>query len=195
MSAVTKRSPASRDLRWGDSRLVQECLKGNESAWSALIDKYKNLIFSIPIKYGFSKEDAADIFQSVCMDLLTDLPRVREPNALGAWLIQVTRNKCFHRRREQLQHSTGEIDESKLLASGDHMESIISQAQREQTLRQILQELSPRCKQLMHLLFFEVPARPYTEVAKELGLAVGSIGLIRRRCLETLRRRLEQAGT
>ena len=50
-----------------DGLLVQECLKGSEEAWSALIDKYKNLIFSIPIKYGFSPDEAAEIFQAVCL--------------------------------------------------------------------------------------------------------------------------------
>jgi len=70
-----------RSLRsWDDSQLVAECLQGNELAWSSLIDNYKNLIFSIPIKYGFSREDAADVFQSTCMKLLVQLPNIREPN-------------------------------------------------------------------------------------------------------------------
>jgi len=40
--------------------------------------------------------------------------------------------------------------------------------------------LAPRCRRLVEMLFFESPARPYTEVASELNLAVGSIGLTRR---------------
>jgi len=42
-----------------DARMVQECLKGSQEAWSALVDKYKKLIFSIPVKQGFPPEDAA----------------------------------------------------------------------------------------------------------------------------------------
>ena len=34
------------------------------------------------------------------------------------------------------------------------------------------------------MLFFETPARPYQEVARRLGLAAGSIGFIRGRCLD-----------
>ena len=86
---------------WPDTRLVRECLRGNEEAWSALIDKYKNLIFSIPIKYGFSVDDATEIFQAVCVGLLTELPKLREPKALPKWLMQITAHKCFHRKREQ----------------------------------------------------------------------------------------------
>ena len=56
-----KTAPAAREVGWSDERLVRECRKGNQAAWSALIEKYKNLIFSIPIKFGLPREDAADI--------------------------------------------------------------------------------------------------------------------------------------
>lgn len=194
MNVGQKRAKETREEQWSDSRLIQECLRGNESAWSALIDKYKNLIFSIPLKYGFSQEDSADVFQSVCMDLLAELPRIREPNALGGWLIQVTRNRCFHRKQEQLHHPTEEIDEQKLSEDSERADALISQVQEEQHLRQALLDISPRCRQLVQFLFFEVPARPYQEIARELGLATGSIGLTRRRCLEKLRQRLEKGA-
>jgi hypothetical protein len=71
--------PASQ---WPDEKLVHACLKGNQAAWSGLIEKYKNLIFSIPIKFGLSNDEANDIFQSVCGELLAQLSKLREPKAL-----------------------------------------------------------------------------------------------------------------
>jgi DNA-directed RNA polymerase specialized sigma24 family protein len=44
------------------------------------------------------------------------------------------------------------------------------------------------------MLFFEHPPRPYEEVASSLGLAVGSIGFIRGRCLKKLRDLLTEKG-
>jgi len=44
------------------------------------------------------------------------------------------------------------------------------------------------------MLFFETPPRPYEEIAKELGIATGSIGFIRGRCLEKLKQQLENKG-
>jgi DNA-directed RNA polymerase specialized sigma24 family protein len=46
----------------------------------------------------------------------------------------------------------------------------------------------------VELLFFETPARPYAEVAAELGLALGSIGFTRQKCIERLRRNLDELG-
>jgi RNA polymerase sigma factor (sigma-70 family) len=177
-----------------DSRLIQDCLNGNEAAWSALIGKYKNLIFSIPVRYGFSEEDSADIFQAVSMDLLAELSSLREPNALAGWLIQVTRNKCFHRKQAQQRQKLQEVDDLDSYASPEEPKDYALQVQQEQMLREALLALSPRCQRLVRMLFFEMPARPYQQVAKELDLASGSIGFIRKRCLDKLRQRLEQVG-
>jgi RNA polymerase sigma factor (sigma-70 family) len=177
-----------------DAELVQECLQGKEAAWSVLIAKYKNLIYSIPVRYGFSEEDSADIFQAVCMDLLTELPTLRQPNALAGWLIQVTRNKCFHRKKAQLHSKVQEIDDLSSLAAPHEPEALAVRVQQEQVLREAVTCLSPRCQRLVHMLFFELPARPYEQVARDLELAQGSIGFIRRRCLDKLKDRLEELG-
>jgi RNA polymerase sigma factor (sigma-70 family) len=178
-----------------DASLVAACLEGKDAAWAALIDKYKNLIFSIPVHSGLSQEDAADIFQTVCMDLLKELPRLREVQALAGWLIQVTRNKCFHRKKVTLQNKTQEIgDLDPPAAVSGEPDNILAQAQQEQLLREALLELTPQCQKLLTMLFFETPPRPYVEVAKELDRSRGAIGFMRRDCLQKLRKRLESSG-
>jgi DNA-directed RNA polymerase specialized sigma24 family protein len=61
-------------------------------------------------------------------------------------------------------------------------------------LREAMIALTPQCRRLVELLFFETPARPYSEVAKELRLAVGSIGFTRQKCMDRLRRQLDELG-
>ncbi len=178
-----------------DSQLVRECLRGDDAAWSALIDKYKNLIFSIPIKYGFSADDAAEIFQSVCVEMLAELPKLRNPKALPKWIMQVTAHKCFHhKRRAQRTENRDIAGEFAETAAPDRADAIFKEAEEEQILRDALSSLPPRCRELIRMLFFEEPARPYDAIAAELGLATGSIGFIRQRCLERLRKRLIEAG-
>jgi DNA-directed RNA polymerase specialized sigma24 family protein len=64
----------------------------------------------------------------------------------------------------------------------------------EQLLREAVTAMPPRCRDVIQMLFFETPARPYREVAAALGLAGGSIGFIRGRCLTRLRRELLRLG-
>jgi len=192
------RNAAVRDeerTAWTDTRLVQQCLRGSEEAWSALIDKYKNLIFSIPIKYRFSSDDATDIFQAVCVELLSELPKLRQPKALPKWIMQVTVHKCFHHKRQLQRMGTPDSgDERPEPSTPARAEGILRQTEEEQALRQGMSDLPPRCRQLIQMLFFEEPARPYQQLAAELGLSTGSIGFIRQRCLERLRKRLSEAG-
>ncbi len=184
---------AARELAWPDERLVRECCKGNQDAWSALIEKYKNLIFSIPIKFGLSREDAADIFQAVCVELLSGLPKLREPKALPKWLMQTSYHQCL-RWKKLRPDVVDDIQESEQPSAEELPEQILYQVQREQSVREAMSALPARCNRMVAMLFFEDPPRPYEEVARELQLATGSIGFTRGRCLKKLRQLLEEKG-
>lgn len=175
-----------------DEVLVRECLSGNREAWSALIGKYKKLIFSIPIKYGFSTEDSTEIFQAVCVTLLSDLSQLREPRALAAWIIRATAHKCWSFRRDQRKYGEAQVEELETESVEKLPDTLLQELEREQLLREAIREQAPECKRLIELLFFSNPPIPYAEAARALGMAKGSIGATRIRCLEKLRRALEK---
>jgi len=195
MSPVLAKAPKKAPAAWNDTRLVKECLSGNEDAWSLLIDKYKALIYSIPVKYNLAPYEAADVFQATCTELLIRLPELREPRALPKWLMQVAHHECY--RLKRLNQRVVSRDAEPNLPEPEIppvAESILQQTQEEQMLREAMTALTPQCRRLVELLFFETPARPYTEVAAELGLAVGSIGFTRQKCIERLKRQLAELG-
>jgi RNA polymerase sigma factor (sigma-70 family) len=194
MSPVITKS-AKKPAALSDTRLVKECLSGNAESWSQLIDKYKALIYSIPVKYNLSRQESADVFQATCMELLVRLPELREPRALPKWLMQVAHHESYRVKRMNLRTISRDDDTDLPEAQIPAMaESIVQQTQEEQMLREALGVLTPQCRRLVELLFYETPSRPYTEVAAELGLAVGSIGFTRQKCLEKLRGKLEELG-
>jgi RNA polymerase sigma factor (sigma-70 family) len=192
LSKAGKKEPPAA---WTDQRLVKACLSGNEEAWSLLIDKYKALIYSIPVKYGLSRQEASDVFQATCTELLLRLPQLREPRALPKWLMQVAHHECYRwkRQNQRMVSRDGETDVPEP-ATPAIAEGLVQQTQEEQMLREAMARLTPQCRRLVELLFFETPSKPYTEVAAELGLAVGSIGFTRQKCLERLRGQLEELG-
>ena len=196
--AVSEVRTSDAERSWSDARLISACRAGNEEAWTALLDRYQNLIFSIPIKYGFSQADAADIFQAVCLDLLTALPDLRNPQALPKWLMQATAHKCWRVRQREERYARDSDAARRILdlptPPQDLPETMLRELEREQGVREAIAGLPPRCRHMIELLFFEVPPRPYREIARALGVATGSIGLLRQRCLQRLRRALERAG-
>jgi RNA polymerase sigma factor (sigma-70 family) len=191
---VSKSSRKSSTLR-DDARLVKECLAGHEEAWSVLVEKYKALIYSIPVKYGLPPHEAAEVFQGTCVELLTRLPELREPKALPKWLMQVAHHQCYRWKREQQRVVSRDADETLPEPATPAMaESLVQQTQEEQMLREAMVRLTPQCRRLVELLFLETPPRPYPEVAAELGLAPGSIGFTRQKCIDRLRRYLDDLG-
>jgi RNA polymerase sigma factor (sigma-70 family) len=199
MTGVATGRQKERPAHSSDERLIGRCLQGDQEAWSALIAKYKNLIYSIPVKLGMH-QDASDIFQSVCVDLLSDLSSLREHRALPKWLMQTCYHKCLHYQRAAerlvgLDLEGTDSDSALPASSADELpEQMLVQLEQEQILRDAISELPEKCERMVRLLFFEIPPRPYENVAEELGMATGSVGAIRGRCLGYLRKQLEKRG-
>jgi RNA polymerase sigma factor (sigma-70 family) len=199
-TAALKRAPEPCDTTTSitscsDSRLVKACLNGDEQAWTALIGKYKRLIYSIPVKYGMGQEHAAEIFQAVCVELFCELRKVRKTESLKSWLITVTARKCLlWKKQHRAEIEFDEIEQKDRKAITVSASKVLEEAEKEQCLREAIACLPARCRDMIHILFYQQPPLPYTEVAKKLGLAPGSIGAIRGRCLEKLQKSLIDMG-
>lgn len=178
-----------------DEQLIDRCRAGDQDAWAALIDKYKNLIYSIPVKYGFAQQDASEIFQSVCVSLLSEIPVLRESRALAAWLITTTSRRCFRFRKEQSRTVSVQSSEIQLPAQASEIpERLLEDLGEEQLVRDALNDLSPACRHLIDMLFYHDPPIPYEEAARLLHMAKGSLGATRMRCLDKLKNRLLERG-
>lgn len=190
-----KPTPAAAAVK-SDRDLVRGCLKHREEDWNLLVDKYKNLIYSIPLRYGLTREEAADIFQAVCLELIQELPKLRDVKALPKWLMQVTSHKCFHRKRHDSRMVSRDEEGTKTpeISVPAEAEVNLHEIEEEQMLREAIAGLSPRCRELIHMLFYEEPKRPYQQVAASLGMATSSIGLLRQKCLDCLKKRLDELG-
>ena len=177
-----------------DEELVRDCLLGDQRSWERLIQKYKRLVYSISYKYRATDEDAADIFQSVCVELFHSLPRLRNAAALRSWLITVTIHQSLYWKRKR--GNTVELDalNPEAVEGIAIAPEIIKAFEQERDMRDAMNELPPRCAHLLRMLFLEQPPVSYAEAARRLGLAEGSIGFIRGRALRKLRRILEQKG-
>ena len=180
---------ASRD----DRQLVEACLAGESEAWEALISRYQRLIYSIPLKSRLSPDDAADIFQSVSLKLFEKLETLREHDKISSWIITTTVRECWRmsakNRREEL---TNETSSSLLEVSSDAplADHELEAMERRQTVRQAVESLPDRCRELLTILFYQSDECTYVEIAQRMKMPVSSIGPTRARCLEKLKRLL-----
>jgi RNA polymerase sigma factor (sigma-70 family) len=178
-----------------DPELISLCLDGDGAAWETLIQKYRRLIHSIPVQFGFSSADVADVFQTVCVKLLEHLHEIKADKKIAGWLITTTTRHCLRikvlRTREALSE-TGDFEESPEDVA--NIEELRLQVEQQQAIRDALAELTGRCSDLINLLYLEVEPPSYQEIGQRLNMPVASIGPTRARCLEKLKTILIRRG-
>src|SRR5919198_4154865 len=87
LSGPCSGSAERHPVRDSDRPLVQACRAGDRRAWETLVRRYERLLYAIPLRCGLSEDDAADVFQTVCVRLLENLEKVRDEQHLTGWLI------------------------------------------------------------------------------------------------------------
>lgn len=185
------------DHGWSDHLLVGACLEGDQHAWALLLGRYKNLICSFARRYGASASDAADVFQLVSAELFLALPRMRNHQCVRAWIMTVSAHQAYQWKRRhvtRLRREGEEDPETAINVLAVSPSTMLEDAERERVVRHAVAQLAPRCRQIVRLLFYKDPPVPYQDLAGHLGLATGSVGFIRARCLRKLEGLLAQAG-
>jgi RNA polymerase sigma factor (sigma-70 family) len=191
---------AAADLTERDDRtLIAECLEGDHSAWEALITRYRRLIYSIPIKARLSQDDAADIFQAVCLKLYEKLGTIRDSEKIISWLITTTSRECWklsaRNRRESRPTGSSDDDDGSSLkeiaATGPLADEQRETLERQHQVRQAVEMLPDRCRDLITMLFYQKDELSYIDIAGRMRMPVPSLGPTRARCLEKLRKLLE----
>jgi RNA polymerase sigma factor (sigma-70 family) len=162
-----------------------------------LIGRYKRLIYSCCRRYGAYDADAADLFQQVCAELFTTLPRLRNHDSVRSWIISVATHAAYRWKRQRLLRALREGEEAQVSAGRATAAPSVAleRTEREEAVRAAIRRLPPRCQEMLRLLFYEDPPTPYHAVAGQLGLSIGSIGLTRARCLRKLSQLLDADET
>ncbi|MBI2865649.1 MAG: sigma-70 family RNA polymerase sigma factor [Chloroflexi bacterium] len=179
--------------------MIAECLAGDEQAWKNLVEKYNRLIYSIPFRYGLPDSEAADIFQSVCLKLLENLPKLRDSSKLSSWLITTTSRECWGVIRRLATISRGHDYADDEERHGEQLdpsplpEETILELEEQQTMAHAFRLLPERCQHLLWYLYYDKTGLSYAEIGRRLGIPEGSVGPSRARCLGKLRALLEEA--
>lgn len=183
--------------------LVRSAANGDGAAWARLVDRFSGLVWSIARAHRLDAADAEEVFQTAWLRLVEHLSRLKEPEQVGAWLATTTRRESL--RLIRLGARTTVTSDDHLLDRGTERgspeqavldsEEAVARARRSQRLWSAFQQLSSRCRELLGMLVIASPPLSYLEVSATLGIAVGSIGPIRARCLGQLRALLAGPGS
>jgi RNA polymerase sigma factor (sigma-70 family) len=172
------------------AELLARIADRDPTAWEEILHRYSKLVAATVRSFRLSESDALDAVQMTWLRLAENPHRIK-PERLGGWLATTARRECLYILR-QARTAAERIDmKSEIIAeSSVGPEQHVVDADASRGLWKVVDELSPRQRNLLRTLFTE--PRPYTDVSRSTGIPLGGIGPTRARALRQLLDRLSE---
>src|SRR6266542_4175849 len=87
---------------------VQAAARGDEHAWAALVQHFTPLLRGVARGYRLDTHDVDDVVQACWVSLLLSVGNLRDPEAVGAWLITTARRQALRAHQRQLREVVSE---------------------------------------------------------------------------------------
>lgn len=167
-------------------------LPHEQQAWSRFVALYTPVIYFWARRIGLQESDASDLVQDVFIVLLKKLPGFTydRQGSFRAWLKTVTLNHWRAKRRlASARRTTGQplpepaAKEAEAFWEQEYRERLVGQA-----LRLMQNDFEPNTWQACWQMV--VDGRPAAEVARKLGVSVGTVYAAKCRVLARLRQEL-----
>ena len=156
-----------------DRDLVTRALKGDDTAFEYLFNRYRDAIHRLFVQRLGGTNDADDLLQETFIKVYINLHRYSKEYTFGQWVYTIARNTFidFVRRRQD-DLSIDDRFSSPASSAPTPEESVINLQQRTQ-IEYYLDRLSPRYRQLIEMRFFDEYS--YEEIAAKLSLPLGTV--------------------
>jgi len=186
-----------------DNLLIEQCLKGQQSSFSELIDEYKNMVFSLSYKMTNSLEDAEDISQEVFIRVYKSLYNFNPRYKFSTWLYQMTLNLCRDRFRKgkipsvSLDSPLNKDDQKDLRSiipdNQNNPEDIIMGVEQTNFINDLITSLPLKYREV--IILRHLKDLSYDEMSKILNISLGSVKTRLFRARELLKNKLKKNET
>jgi RNA polymerase sigma factor (sigma-70 family) len=188
--------PAATALQYESiAILVQRAREADSGAWEELVARFGGMIAATGRRYRLTPSDVAELQQTTWLRLVENLHRIEQPERVGGWLATTARRESLQLLKRAAKYHSG-ADQMLANMPDRHLPEPDARPIAEESglvLRAAWERLRPRCQELLSLLIAEDPLG-YKDLSQLLQMPVGSIGPTRARCLEHLRRLVEEEG-
>ncbi|MEP6915923.1 MAG: sigma-70 family RNA polymerase sigma factor [Acidobacteriota bacterium] len=178
-----------------DSDLISRAAAGDPSAFQALVERHRSMVYRVAYQFAGNHHDAEDIAQEVFIKVYRSLDRFRQDAQLSSWMYRIVMNACIdHRRRHAPAGAApyGEEAEHTMLNTPEERPGPEDRAYAGE-LGQVLEAEIGRLPPGQRIVFVmrHHQGLKLCEIAAALGLAEGTV----KRQLHAAVRRLRQALT
>ncbi|MFN8453688.1 MAG: RNA polymerase sigma factor [Anaerolineae bacterium] len=176
----------------GQLTLIQHARQGDQAAWTTLVAQHQEAVFRLAYLLLGNADEAEDVAQEAFIRAFHSLARFDPARPLRPWLLRITTNLAYNRRRSvgrywaAVQRFFGAAAELPTTASAEESLPVVEA----QALWRAVQRLNQSDQEIIYLRYFlELSV---AETAEAAGIASGTVKSRLSRALARLRQVVEQ---
>lgn len=159
-----------------DQFYITKIIKGDTKSFAVLVDRYKDLVFTLALRLLKNKEEAEDVSQDIFIKVYKSLSKFKGDSKFSTWIYRITYNSCLDTLKKYKQ-------EYQIVPLDDytgHQAIILENAfdalaekEQKQTIEDCLHRLPNEDSFLLTLYYFE--EQSLDEISKILGLTANNV--------------------
>lgn len=141
-----------------DQHYIDRILQGETNLFAVLVDRYKDMIFTLALKMVKNREEAEEVAQDTFIKIYSSLIKFKGDSKFSTWIYKIAYNTCLDRlkknKKEDLNISIDEFS-AHLIKTMDNALSALEDKERKQTIQDCLNLLPGEENFLLTLFYFE----------------------------------------
>jgi RNA polymerase sigma-70 factor (ECF subfamily) len=185
-----------------DFELVKRSQKGDDAAFTKLVERYQSKVYSIALGMTKNREDAMDITQDAFVKVHRYIDNFQGNSSFYTWLYRIVVNLCIDHIRREGRRANADFDE-KTRYSSDGVEGadilphrldsnpskVLGRKELALKIQEAVNELPEYHRAV--IIMREIEGLSYTEMAKTMNVSKGTIMSRLHHARQKLKRSLE----
>lgn len=141
-----------------DQLYIDKVLQGDRNAYAYLVNKYKDMVFTLALKVVKDREEAEEVAQDTFIKAYKSLSKFKGDAKFSTWLYKITYNNCMDVVKKQTRrYNVTEIDEvvENKLQSIENTLDGIEREERALIIKECLEFLPEDEKTILWLFYFK----------------------------------------
>jgi len=179
-----------------DQHYINLILNGNPNAFATLVDRYKDLVYTLALKMVNNKEEAEEIAQDTFIKAYQSLHKFKGESKFSTWLYKITYNTSLDRLKKNKKEKTISYIEDFSEHQTKALENVldtIDENERNKAIQNCLDELPSEDAFLLTLYYFD--EQSVDEISKVINVSIDNVKVklfrTRKKLATILKKRLE----
>lgn len=159
-----------------DQHYINLILEGDTNAFAVLVNRYKDLVFTLALRMLKNREEAEEVSQDAFMKIYTSLNTFKGDSKFSTWIYKVTYNTSLDRIKKNRKYlndvAIDEFTEHQLKSIDNALDSL-EKKEKASAIQDCIELLPSADSFLLTLYYFE--EQTLEEMSKAVGLTPNNV--------------------